>query len=89
MNKRGEHVRLAFRLEGRWWVCYLAKPGTMDGAVELARIVERVAEDDEVRKLFTDLMRRALLELCEEVFGERPEHVATRPAPESERGGNA
>jgi hypothetical protein len=42
--------RIAMRVQGDWWVAYYAKPGTMDGALELGRVRMAVVADSEERK---------------------------------------
>lgn len=89
MSKPKQNVgRLAFRVEGDWWVCYYAKPNTMDGAIRMATIAMGIVRDAERKEIFMGLMRNALGEFLEEHFGE----VATwktETAPESERSGSA
>jgi hypothetical protein len=50
--------RLAFRIDDTWWVASWAKPDTMDGAIELARIRMTLVRDNErLRTVFVDLIR--------------------------------
>lgn len=81
-------VRLAMRVEGDWWVAYLAQPDTMKGAVEMGRICRGLFEDEKVKRewqqTLTDWMARAV----EEKTGQTPEMI-TEPAPEPERSGSA
>lgn len=81
-------VRLAFRVEGNWWVCYAAKADTMVDAIEMGRIAFGIAADNHRKTLFMDLMKDALADFIESRFGQRPEMVE-RPGPESERSGSA
>jgi hypothetical protein len=69
--------RLAFRVEGDWWVAYYALPTTMDGAMEMARIRMALVQDQDRKNDFMG-----------EMTGETPEFL-TRSAPEHERSGRA
>jgi hypothetical protein len=76
--------RLAFRVEGEKWVCYYAKPDTMDGAIWMASIAMYIVRDEGRKGAFMTLMRETLGDFLEEKIG----HVTsweTKPAPESER----
>lgn len=81
-------VRLAFRVEGDWWVCYAAKPDTMEEAIEMGRIAFGIARDEDRKVGFMNIMKDALTEFIEDKFGVTPEMVE-QPGPESERSGSA
>jgi len=82
--------RLALRVEGSWWVGYYALPGTMDGAIELARIKMLIVADNEMRKeAFILLLQSFVADYIEEKTGHRPDHFDRDAAPESERSGSA
>lgn len=80
--------RLALRVEGDWWVAYFAKPATMEGAIELARIAMRLVQDRARKEAFMALMRDAVDEFLQDIYGERGDWH-TRGAPEHERSGRA
>lgn len=51
-------LRLAFRVEGKFWRCYIAKIDTMEGATEIGAVVMRAVEDHpEIKLAFMDTMR--------------------------------
>lgn len=81
--------RLAFRVEGDWWVAYYAKPDTMDDAIEMGRIAMGIVQDRERKDMFMSLMKHAL----EGFFADRGTPVESwnepQSAPESERSGSA
>ena len=55
-------IRLAFRVEGSWWVAYLAQVDTMEGAVEMGRILVTASQTVVVHEGFKALMRQVLTE---------------------------
>lgn len=73
--------RLAFRVEGEWWRCYLAPPGAMEGAALLGQIGFGLVQHPETKREFMELMRRALERGGVVIDGD------TVPAPEHERSG--
>lgn len=85
--------RLALREEGSMWNAYYALPDSMEGAIFIGSIAMRFVSgpDNEPRRaIFMTLMRDAVSDMMEELFGTRPtwpEGPVT--APEHERGGNA
>lgn len=87
MNKMG--MRLALRVEGEWWVCYVAKPGTMDLAVEIARIRMSMVEDQERKHAFMDLCRSCMEEIVRRIGGTTLGWNDPVAAPEHEKAGNA
>jgi hypothetical protein len=82
-------MRLAMRVEGDWWVAYLAKPDTMDGAEKIGMILMGIARDPERKQVFLDLMKAAMGDAIKDVTGTTPDWNEPRDAPESERSGNA
>jgi len=86
--ERIETGRLAMRVEGTMWNAYFALPGTMEGAVFLGGGATAAVADPFRKAAFMTLMTDFVKDLLEERTGLRPE-MSVRPAPESERGGNA
>lgn len=83
-------IRLAMRVEGDWWVAYMARADTMDGAKRLGSILMGIVEDNPSRKLaFMDLMQAAMSDAIKTVFGQTPDWNEPQPAPEAERAGRA
>lgn len=69
--------RLAFRVEGEWWRCYLAPHETMDGATLMGEIDFGLVQHPETKREFIELMQRALARGGAIVDGEivsAPEH---------------
>ena len=90
MTKNFPFGKLALRVEGNWWVAYYAiDHHSMERSVELARLHMKHAEHPERRQQFMDLVQECVADVIEEVTGTRPEWNKPRPAPESERSGNA
>lgn len=77
-------LKLAFRREGKWWVARLGHEGP-----KVAQIAMQVIEDEARRKAFMDLLSSYMSDLIETTLGVKPERMEVRPAPESERSGNA
>lgn len=90
-NQQGNRMafRLAFRVEGDWWVAYYAVPHSMEGAVELGRIAMRIVEKTNRKEAFMAIMRDAISDFMLEVLGQRPDDFITQAAPEHERAGRA
>lgn len=83
-------IRLALREEGTMWNAYMAQEGTMEGAKLIGSIVVgAVATDAEIKAAFMDLMKGVMALAVKEVTGEEVKEWGTKPAPKSERGGNA
>ena len=83
-------VRIAFRMKGDWWVAYMAQPDTMDGAIELGRILARLpASNQTIRQAFMRCMQDVFAEVVVETLGLRPDGWHERPAPEHERAGRS
>lgn len=83
--------RLAMRVEGQYWHAYYALPDTMKNAVFLASIsLHLIAVKEERKDQFMALCKELIADLVEDQCGTRPTWpVPPKPAPESERGGNA
>jgi hypothetical protein len=82
-------VRLAIRHEGDVVNAYLAKEGTMEGAILLGSIMYGIVKGhpdiwDRWKEIMTDAMARGI----KEVFNQEPKMVE-RSAPPSERAGRA
>jgi beta-phosphoglucomutase-like phosphatase (HAD superfamily) len=75
--------RIAFRVEGDWWVAYYALPATMEGALELARIQMAIVANHPQRKnTFMKLIQGYVKEIVPAF-----EVADSKPAPEHERAG--
>lgn len=75
--------RLAFRHEGPFWNCYIARMDTMEGATLIGSILMRVVEDDEaVRHSFMECMKLAMAHMLKETSGVEVEAWRVTPAPE-------
>lgn len=80
--------RLALRVEGEWWIAYVAKHETMEGAMELARIRMSAAKIKPIKDAFMATMQLTISELIKESSGlDAVWPEAPKPAPESERSG--
>lgn len=88
-DERQQVGRIAFRVEGDWWVAYYAKPNTMDDAIELGRIAMRLVYDPGRKEQFMAIMRGAVGEFMQDVFGKEPDGFSVQAAPEHERAGRA
>lgn len=80
-------IRLAMRVEGDWWVAYIAQASTMDEALEIGRIHGRfmsavVDGQERFKTLMADCLRACLTDI-----GHPPIRMEERPAPQSERSG--
>jgi hypothetical protein len=82
--------RIAMRQQGDWWIAYFAEQGSMQGAVELARVGMGFVQDKTRRDQFLKFVRDIYADAIEEKLGVRPQFPdAPQPAPEHERSGNA
>lgn len=80
--------RIAYRVEGKFWVVYWALPDSMEGAFELGRIAMAFVQDDGRKQAFMDIFREGVADFF--AGRETPvERWHTQPAPESERSGSA
>jgi len=87
-------IRLAFRVEGDWWVAYLAKRSSMDNARELGRVLMGIVTGDDGgaadrKQAFMDLMKAAIAGATDQLWNVKPEFWDEQPAPEHERSGSA
>lgn len=82
-------IRLALRVEGRFWNAYIAKVGTMENAVLIGSIAMAAVKNNEIKGGFRELMQRIVTEELKTrgITAEWP--YDPEPAPESERAGNA
>jgi hypothetical protein len=81
-------VRLAMRVEGDWWVAYIATSNSMDGAHRLGSILLSIVQDKDRKQAFMDLMKSAMADAIVDAFGQQPTWTE-EPAPEAERSGRA
>lgn len=82
--------RLAFRVEGDWWVVYHAQTATMDGAIELSRISMALVQTDERKMQFIAFMRDVFADLIEMTLGVRPQFpLPPQESAEHEKAGRA
>lgn len=83
--------RLAFRVEGHYWNCYLVPIQGEEGKVQLGSIAFAAAkEKPEIKDGFMELMQTALSVMSQKVFGgEGIPEFRVEKAPEHERSGNA
>lgn len=81
--------RLAFRVEGDWWVAYFAQVNTMADAIELGRIAMRLVQEPRRKQAFMGIMKDAVGEFMVDVYGKAPDDFITQSAPEHERAGRA
>lgn len=89
--KRGakqHEVRIALRVEGKFWTAYLAKSGTMEGCRKLGSILMDAVADQERKVAFMDLMQSYVTDVIKAAGSEALEWEQ-RAAPEHERVGNA
>lgn len=82
-------ARLAFRVEGKWWVTYMAPTDTMANAAPIGRILMTLAAVPAVKSAYMEAMKVAFAEAIKAATGSAPTEFETRAAPESERAGNA
>jgi len=85
----GDAGRIAFRVEGQWWVAYWAKPDTMIGAIMLGSIRMSVASVPESKAQFIACMKAGLQAALSETTGAKVKNWRTEAAPEHERSGSA
>ena len=79
-------MRLAMRAEGDKWNAYVARAGTMEGAIWVGSIALKFVEYHRGRRdAFLALMRDAMTEVIEEVLDQRPTWSEPTDAPEHER----
>lgn len=86
-----QQMRIAFRVEGDFWVAYAAVIDSMKDAVPLGSIRMSIVQDWQAKEIFMALMRDAMTAVIQDVTGKTvvwPE-PAGRPAPEHEKLGQA
>ena len=80
-------VRLALRVEGDWWVAYIAEADTMDGAKRIGSILMGIVEDKKRKRAFMDLMRSAVDDAIKEADnGAKTTHWHRAVLPRKRRG---
>jgi hypothetical protein len=82
-------IRLAFRAEGPWYVCYLAQAGTMDDAIEYARVAIGATHAPALRRQFVELCKAIYDQYCRELGVPAGDWGELEPGPEHERPGTA
>lgn len=82
-------ARIAFRIEGDWWVAYFALPDSMEGAREIGRIHMNAARNRDRKQMFIDLAQHFIAEALENISGQAVKFNAPVDAPEHERSGRA
>lgn len=84
-DERPQVGRIAFRVEGDWWVAYYALPDSMDKALRLATIQMSMVTDSPTRRqTFMDLVRDYVKEIVPAF-----EIADSKTAPEHERSGRS
>lgn len=82
--------RLAFRIEGEMWNCYVAKNDTMNNAILIGSIrISMIEKSDDRKREFMELMKAGFSDFATELFGAPPTAFDEKPAPEHERSGSA
>jgi hypothetical protein len=90
MTEKTLTMRLALRVEGDWWVAYIAERATMTGALEIGRIAMGiVAKHPALKASFMALMQASVTTALEDVLGVKPSSFTVEVAPEHERSGRA
>ena len=90
MKHKTMNFRLALRVEGAFWNAYLAKPHEMTDAILIGSIALGVVKNNlEIKTAFQELMQAVLCSATNAAFGVTPTLWVVKPAPESERSGNA
>ena len=65
--------RLAFREEGKFWVCYWARLDTREGAAELARVhLVAVKQDPILKQQFMNFCKSVFDVIAREALGATP-----------------
>ena len=73
------------RQHGDHWVAYYADADTMEGALWLGEIHMGIANEEDYKQRFLDLMQDVVGDFIEEKTGTRPEWNDPIPGPEDER----
>ena len=80
-------LRLAFRHENEWWCAYLASPGSMQGAILIAKTHMATVQDEGMKQAFIEFCRAGFNCVMFEEFGIRVAHWGEpQPAPVHEKG---
>ena len=87
--KHGQFLRIAMRVEGKWWVAYMAALDTMIGAVPIARIRFDAAHIPEIKEGFTELCKLVMVKAAGVANVGPVTDWSVREAPEHERSDNA
>lgn len=89
MKKKQLLCRLAFRVEGHFWIAYYAPLGTMQDALVMGSIAMSIVDDrPEIKEAFMDLMKASFAMIAAE-NGTRITDWSEHPAPEHERSRNS
>jgi hypothetical protein len=88
MNDPKRPYRLAIRDEGSFVACYLARTGSMDGAVLIATLAKMFAQVPGAFDAWQQSLTGALVGALE-MGGHKVEAVEVDAAPEHERAGHA
>jgi len=81
--------RLAMRQEGSMWNAYLAKQGTMEGALLIGSIAIAAVEDEKRQQAFVNIMGDFVADAIKEMVGVRPTRMEVQQAPEHEKAGHS
>ena len=83
-------LRIALREEGDWWMAYVARPGTMEGALPIASIrMAIVRQSIEHKEAFIELMKDIIEDILTGQGVVIEDWSEPQDAPESERSGHA
>jgi hypothetical protein len=86
MTTRKMTVRLAFREEGYFWNCYLAKVDTLESGKLVGSIaIGPVKANPAVKRAFMEAMKMALSDMVEATTGNPPDSWHEEPAKEGDR----
>ena len=89
-DKQVQVGRLAMRHEGRMWNAYFAKPGTMEGAIQIGSIaMAGIAKSPTRYNAFLQMMTELVGDIINDISGEMPSWTGAEPAPENERAGHS
>lgn len=85
-----DSMRLALRVEGDWWVAYIARLDTMEGALELGRVRMRLVGIASQKAAALDFFKGAMSATLQAAGGhDLSWPTGPTPAPEHERAGSA
>lgn len=84
------NFRLALRVEGMYWNAYIAGIDSMKDSILIGSILMSAVQDPDRKARFIGLMEETISVAIKDILGVDPIwNTPPRPAPESERGGNA